>query len=85
MPGPAQIIYSRTAQRALVRSNKRALLLDKIAQLAVDPDSLANNVTQLRGTPQFRLRVQDWRVIFTRSGHELVIHDVAPRGSVYED
>lgn len=80
-----RIVFSRTAQQALVRSNKRGLLLEKIAQLASRPETLANNVTQLRGRDECRLRVQDWRVIFIRQDDELMIRDIAPRASVYED
>lgn len=69
----------------MARSNKRKLLLDKISLLAEHPDALANNVTQLQGSSDFRLRVQDWRIIFARRHSELYVYEVAPRGSVYED
>ena len=80
-----RIVFSRTAQKALVRSNKRKLPLEKIAQLASQPDTLANNITQLRGRDEWRLRVQDWRVIYVRQDDQLLIRDVAPRASIYED
>ncbi|MES2096701.1 MAG: type II toxin-antitoxin system RelE/ParE family toxin [Pseudomonadota bacterium] len=79
------IVYSKSARQALLRSNKRALLFEKIAQLASAPETLANNVTQLRGREEWRLRVQDWRVIFVRDGDTLLIRDIAPRSSIYED
>lgn len=68
-----------------MRSNKRALLMEKITLLATDFEALANNVTQLRGRPERRLRVQDWRIIFVLDGDVLLIRDIAPRGSVYEE
>jgi mRNA interferase RelE/StbE len=80
-----EIVYSKAARQALVRSNKRKLLLEKISQLASDPQALANNVTQLRGREEWRLRVQDWRVIFVRQGDRMLIRDIAPRASIYED
>lgn len=80
-----EIVYSKAAQKALLRSDKRKLLLDKIAQLADDPEALANNVTQLKGREEWRLRVQNWRVIFLRDGETLLIRDIAPRASIYED
>ncbi len=80
-----EIVYSKAARQALLRSNKRKLLLEKIEQLANQPESLANNVTQLQGREEWRLRVQDWRVIFLRQGDSLLIRDIAPRASIYED
>ena len=80
-----EIVYSKAARQALLRSNKRKLLFEKIGQLADAPETLANNVTQLRGREEWRLRVQDWRVIFVRDGDTLMIRDIAPRASIYED
>ncbi|OQW73631.1 MAG: addiction module toxin RelE [Proteobacteria bacterium ST_bin14] len=80
-----EIVYSKAARQALLRSNKRKLLLEKIEQLANQPESLANNITQLQGREEWRLRVQDWRVIFLRQGDSLLIRDIAPRASIYED
>jgi mRNA interferase RelE/StbE len=68
----------------LLRSNKRALLREKIDQLAGDPASPDANVTRLQGRPELRLRVQDWRIVFRLDEHTLWIDDVAPRSSVYE-
>ena len=70
--------------RALLRSNKRALIRQKIEELARDPLSLSANVKKLQGRPEHRLRVQDWRVIFRLDGDTIWIDDIAPRGSVYE-
>lgn len=77
--------YSAHASRALLRSNKRKLIVEKIGQLAQDPGSLAGDVKKLTGRPQSRLRVQDWRVIFEVQDGVLLIDDIAPRGSIYED
>lgn len=76
--------FSATATRALLRSNKRALIRSKIEQLAADPDAASANVTRLKGRPEFRLRVQDWRIIFRFDEGVLWIDDVASRGSAYE-
>lgn len=70
--------------RALLRSNKRTLIRQKIDELANDPASLEANVKRLQGRSEYRLRVQDWRVIFRIDGDILWIDDVAPRGSAYE-
>ncbi|WP_294132384.1 addiction module toxin RelE [Sphingobium sp.] len=58
------IRFSKAAMKALLRSNKRTLIRQKIEELAHDPDSLAANMKRLQGRPEYRLRVQDWRVIF---------------------
>ena len=79
-----RISFSKSARQALLRSNKRKLILEKIALLASDQEALGNNVTQLRGREECRMRVQDWRVIFLRNDDELLIREIATRGSVYE-
>jgi mRNA interferase RelE/StbE len=78
-----EIRFSRTALKALRKSDKAALIRAKIGELAADPDSLANNVTPLTGRPESRLRVQNWRVIFRVEDDVLWIDDIGPRGSVY--
>jgi mRNA interferase RelE/StbE len=79
-----KIRLSKSAMKALARSNKRQLLRRKIGELADDPLSLSANVKRLQGRPEYRLRVQDWRVIFRIEGDILWIDDIAPRGSAYE-
>jgi mRNA interferase RelE/StbE len=76
--------FSRTAQRALLRSNKRVLIRQKIDELARDPLSLSTNIKKLQGRLEYRLRIQDWRIIFRIEDDVLWIDDVAPRGSAYE-
>jgi mRNA interferase RelE/StbE len=58
-------------------------IMAKINQLAADPSLQANNVVALKGQDVLRLRVGDWRIIFSLSDEEVVIHRVAPRGSAY--
>jgi mRNA interferase RelE/StbE len=70
--------------RALLRSSKRTLIRQKIDELAADPLSLSQNVVRLQGRSEYRLRVQDWRIIFRIENSILWIDDVAPRGSAYE-
>jgi mRNA interferase RelE/StbE len=70
--------------RALLRSNKRTLIRQKIDELAADPLSLSANVKRLHGRPEYRLRVQDWRIIFRIEDSILWVDDIAPRGSIYE-
>jgi mRNA interferase RelE/StbE len=55
----------------------------KIEELAADPLSQGPNVTRLRGRPEYRMRVQDWRVIFRLEENVLWIEDIGPRSSIY--
>jgi mRNA interferase RelE/StbE len=79
-----EIVYLKGARKALLKSSKRASLIQKIELLAADPKALQGNVASLKGRPESRLRVQDWRVIFLVEDGRLVIRDIAPRSSVYE-
>jgi mRNA interferase RelE/StbE len=71
--------------RALIRSNKRSLIREKIDELALEPLALAANIKRLKGRDEYRLRLQDWRVIFRMEGELLWIDDIAPRGRAYEE
>lgn len=79
-----ELRFSKTAAKSLLRSNKRVLIRQKIDELARDPDAAIANVRRLQGRDEFRLRVQDWRVIFRIDAETLWIEDIAPRGSAYE-
>jgi mRNA interferase RelE/StbE len=79
------IVYSRTAATALRRhANRAKLLRAKIAQYAEDASSQANNVKPLAGVDAKRLRVGDFRVIFTETNDTITVLDVGPRGGIYE-
>jgi mRNA interferase RelE/StbE len=78
-----EIQFSKTALKALLRSDKRDLIREKIGELAADPEAVAANVKKLKRRPESRLRVQDWRIIFRIEDEVLWIDDVGPRGSIY--
>ena len=78
------IRFSKTAARALFRSSKRELIRKKIEELAADPFPQSANVKKLQARPEYRLRVQDWRIIFRIEDNVLWIDDIGPRGSIYE-
>jgi mRNA interferase RelE/StbE len=83
-----EIRYTKAALKALTRmpNNTAQLIRGKIRQYAENPASLANNVKKLQGREDaYRLRVGDWRVIFTQDGVILDVLKVGPRGSAYED
>ena len=65
--------------------NTRDFVRAKLDELAADPMA-ARNVKQLVGRPGYRLRVGDWRVIYTLDAGLLVVRvlDVEPRGGMYQ-
>jgi mRNA interferase RelE/StbE len=78
-----KIVMSKAAQRALVRSSKRELINEKIMALAADPSSLVGNIVRMKGGPESRLRVQDWRVVFRIEDGTVFIDEIGPRSSIY--
>lgn len=82
-----QVILSERAARTLDRMDRvtATRIIAKVRQLADDPASLTNNVKKLQGstTGLWRLRVGDWRVIYTETLVVLNVVRVAPRGSAY--
>lgn len=82
-----RIEYSRDAAKTLMRIDRATSkpIRDKIDLLATDPAALANNIRALKGGGGLmRLRVGDWRVIYTADLLVLLVVKVAPRGSAYE-
>ena len=68
-----------------VAANTAAIIRGKIEQYADAPESLANNVKALKGMlGTRRLRVGDWRVVFTETFEVVAIEKIAPRGGAYE-
>jgi mRNA interferase RelE/StbE len=82
-----RIAYSKDALRTLRRipANAAANIREKIELYATTQEALANKVVRLQGVSgYFRLRVGDWRVIFTENAEVVAIIKVGARGSVYE-
>jgi mRNA interferase RelE/StbE len=80
------VTFTKQASKALLKmpANTATLIRAKIDQLATDPDSLANNVTALKGSSFCRLRVNNWRVIFTIDLTILAVQQIGPRGGIYD-
>lgn len=81
-----EVVFTKAALKALMRmpANTARLIRAKIDQYAAAPESLANNVTELKGSTYRRLRIGDWRVIFDEDGAVLEIIDIGPRGGIYD-
>ena len=81
------ISYSRTALKALRRmpTNAAQLIRGKIRELAVDPARM-RNVKKLTVSPGYRLRVGDWRIVYTLDQKRLVVEviKIETRGGVYK-
>jgi len=66
-------------------ANVARTIVGKIEQYTAEPAAQANNVKALKGEPGvFRLRVGDWRVLFSEDGEVIAIIRIAPRGAAYE-
>jgi len=74
-----RITYTRAALKTLrkIPANTAKLIVSKVGQYAVDPASLANNVTELKGRTGFRLWVNSWRVIMNDDGTVLTVLESA--------
>ena len=55
----------------------------KVNQYAENPLSLQNQVKKLTGEPYYRLRVGDYRVIFSKDGKVIQIEKVGHRKEIY--
>jgi mRNA interferase RelE/StbE len=80
-----KVIITKSANLALKKSNKRMLIAKKIRELAISPDDLQSNIIKMQNRADYRLRVQDWRIIFRREGDVLYIEEIEPRGSAYKE
>jgi len=79
------IRYAVTAMTALRRhANKAKPIRAKIEQYAANPGAQARNVKALVGIEQKRLRVQAFRILFTETADTITIHDIGPRGGIYD-
>lgn len=82
-----KITFSKSADKTLRRlpRNLAQEIAKKIKELAKNPSEM-RNVKQLTNHPGYRLRVGDWRVIYTIHDDELLIHvvNIKTRGEAYK-
>jgi mRNA interferase RelE/StbE len=81
-----RVTFTSTASRQLAKLDRTQAkrIMGKLDRYAADPASLANQVKALSGSEALRLRVGDYRVIFTDSGLVLLILKVGHRREVYD-
>ena len=65
--------------------NTADIIMKKIEALAADPFAPSSNVKKLTSHPGYRLRIGDWRVVYTIQQDRLLIAVVriVPRGEAY--
>ena len=80
-----KVFFLKPAVTALRKhKNMAPRIREKIAAYVADPASLANQVTELRGSTLKRLRVGDYRVLFEETDAEITVSKIGPRGSIYD-
>ena len=85
---PYTIVIKRQAQKKLqsLPRDERARLAEKINLLGQNPDNPELDAKRLVGTPLYRLRVGNWRVIYDRQDAVkiIAIEKIKPRGDAYK-
>lgn len=61
-----------TKEMRKIDAKQRRRIIAKVEQLASAPASLANVTTQMVGSDYFRLRVGDYRVVYSSEGGETI-------------
>ena len=81
-----KITYTKQATKSLrtMQPKTAQRILLAIEKLAANPASSDLDVKALQGRDGYRLRVGDWRVIYSQDGIVLAIEKIAPRGTVYK-
>ncbi len=80
--------FQKQARKILqkIPKSEAQRIIAKLKLLANDPYAQNNNVAKLKDQPGYRLRVRDWRVIYTIFDDEIfiLVVRIAPRGDVYK-
>lgn len=80
--------YRRQARNYLARLplKIKSVIVNILHELAANPDSPSLDIDTLKGRTGFRLRVGQYRVIYTRQDDRLIIEVVRirPRGDIYK-
>jgi len=80
--------YRRKARNYLARLplKTKTAIVKKLHDLCLDPDSASLDIDTLKGGEGFRLRLGQYRVIYTRDDDYFIIEVVRirPRGDIYK-
>ncbi|GHV08507.1 hypothetical protein AGMMS50229_17050 [Campylobacterota bacterium] len=79
-----QIEYRKEALKYLARMNEpmKSVVAAAIRELAHEPPE--GDIAKLQGREGYRLRVNNYRVIYRIDGDTIIIRDIAPRGEIYK-
>ncbi len=80
-----RVEYSKQSLKALRKMDKptASTIIEKINLLNSNPTALVNNIKRLQGSTLSRLRVGDWRIVYSNNGIILMIEKIVARGNVY--
>lgn len=80
-----EIRYAAAAAKALRKIDGiwRTRIEAKLLEYATAPDTLSNMVLRLVGDGRLRLRVGDYRIIFSEDGIVMVVEEVGHRREIY--
>jgi len=82
-----QLKYRRQARNYLARLpfKIKSRIVDKLHELKENPNNPTLDVDKLKGGSGYRLRVGQYRIIYTRLDDQLIIEvvKIRPRGDIY--
>lgn len=82
------LIIKKQAKKKLqgLANNERNRITEKIVWLGKNPDDIRLDIKKLAGSPYYRLRVGDWRIIFDKDNEIKIvsIEAIKPRGDAYK-
>ena len=83
-----ELKYRRQARNYLARLplKIKTAIVECLHQLAENPDRSSLDIDTLKGREGFRLRVGQYRVLYTRQDDRLIIEivKIRPRGDIYK-
>ncbi len=83
-----QLKYRRQARNYLARlpNQVKSKIVNKLHELQANPDDQNLDIDKLKGESGYRLRVGQYRVIYTRHKDQLIIEvvKIRPRGDIYK-
>jgi mRNA interferase RelE/StbE len=83
-----RIVYSKQALKALKKmpGAMAERTRRKMEEIAKNPFAIRSDVSPLRGRPGFRLRVGNYRAVFTVQDEilQVFVIKIGPRGDVYK-
>jgi len=80
-----RVRYTADALKSLKRHGNMAdRIMRAVREYADGTGAHANNVKALQGSSALRLRVGDYRVIFSETDTEIIVTGLGPRGSIYD-